>query len=134
MKRLLAVVGLVALVACGGNDGSTSTPSGPTTLQIEDVTVGTGATAANGDTVSVGYSGSFLDGRVFDPGPGPITVTLGAHRVIAGFEQGIVGMRVGGRRRITIPSDLAYGAQGSGPIPPNTPLRFDLTLVSIVGK
>jgi len=135
VNRLLAVVGLAALMACGGGStGTTDTPSGPTSLQIEEVTIGTGATAANGDTVSVGYSGSFLDGRVFDPGPGPITVVLGAHGVIAGFEQGIVGMRVGGRRRLTIPSSLAYGASGSGPIPPNTPIKFDVTLIAIAGK
>jgi FKBP-type peptidyl-prolyl cis-trans isomerase len=135
VNRLLAVVGLAALMACGGGDsGTSSTPSGPTTLQIEEVTVGTGATAAVGDTVSVGYSGSFLDGRVFDPGPGPITFQIGAGRVIPGFEQGIIGMRVGGRRRLTVPSSLAYGASGQGSIPPNTPLRFDVTLVAIAGK
>jgi FKBP-type peptidyl-prolyl cis-trans isomerase FkpA len=128
------VAGLVALMACGGGDDGTPTPSGPTTLQIEDITVGTGATAATGDNVSVGYSGSFLDGRVFDPGPGPIQFVIGAHSVILGFEQGIVGMRVGGRRRLTIPSDLAYGASGRGSIPPNTPLRFEVTLVAIAGK
>ena len=134
MNRFLAVVFLAALVGC--SDGGTSAiPEGPTTLQIEDVTVGTGATAAVGDTVSVRYAGTFLDGRVFDPGPGPITVRLGAGQVIPGFEQGIVGMKVGGRRRITIPSSLAYGSQGRPPaIPPNTPLRFDLELVAIAGK
>jgi peptidylprolyl isomerase len=133
VNRFLAVVFLAALMGCGG--GNSSTPEGPTSLQIEDITVGTGATAAVGDTVSVRYAGSFLDGRFFDPGPGPITVTLGAGRVIPGFEQGIVGMRVGGKRRITIPSSLAYGSAGSPPaIPPNTPLRFDLELVAIAGK
>ncbi|PYQ38595.1 MAG: peptidylprolyl isomerase [Acidobacteria bacterium] len=121
-------------MACGGGD-STATPSGPTSLQIEDLTVGTGATAAVGDTVSVGYIGTFLDGRVFDPGPGPITFQIGAGRVIPGFEQGIIGMRVGGKRRITVPSALAYGSAGFPPtIPPNTPLRFEVTLVAIAGK
>ena len=133
MNRLLAVVGLVALMACGGGD-NTATPSGPTSLQIEDLTVGTGATAAVGDTVSVGYVGTFLDGRVFDPGPGPIVFQIGAGRVIPGFEQGIIGMRVGGKRRITVPSALAYGSSGNSTIPPNTPLRFEVTLVAIAGK
>jgi FKBP-type peptidyl-prolyl cis-trans isomerase len=134
VNRLLAVVGLVALMACGGGD-NTATPSGPTSLQIEDLTVGTGATAATGDTVSVGYIGTFLDGRVFDPGPGPISFQIGAGRVIPGFEQGIIGMRVGGKRRITVPSALAYGSAGNPPtIPPNTPLRFEVTLVAIAGK
>ena len=134
MNRLLAVVGLGALMACGGGD-NTATPSGPTSLQIEDLTVGAGATAAVGDTVSVGYVGTFLDGRVFDPGPGPISFQIGAGRVIPGFEQGILGMRVGGKRRITVPSALAYGSAGNPPaIPPNTPLRFEVTLGAIAGK
>src|SRR6266851_5118938 len=132
VNRLLAVVGLGALIACGGGD-STATPSGPTSLQIEDLTVGTGATAATGDTVSVLYTGTFLDGRVFDAsslhGNVPITFRLGAGQVIQGWDQGLVGMRVGGKRRLTIPSSLAYGPSGNGPIPPNTPLRFEVELV-----
>ena len=133
MKRLLAVVGLAALVACGGEN--TNTPSGPTSLEIEDITVGTGATAAVGDTVTVNYVGTFLDGRVFDPGAAPITFRIGASQVIPGFEQGMVGMRVGGKRRLTIPSNLAYGSPGAGnTIPPNTPLRFEVTLLAIAGK
>ena len=135
VKRLLAVVGLAALMACGGGNGASDTPTGPTTLQIEDITVGTGATAAVGDTVTVNYVGTFLDGRVFDPGTAPITFRIGAAQVIPGFEQGMVGMRVGGKRRLTIPSALAYGSQGAGnTIPPNTPIRFEVTLVSIAGK
>lgn len=132
MNRFLAAVALVVVMGCGG--GGNDTPAGPTSLQVEDLTVGTGATAAVGDTVSVRYSGSFLDGRVFDPGPGPISFQIGAGRVIPGFEQGIIGMRVGGKRRLTVPASLAYGASGQGPIPPNTPLRFDVELVAIAGK
>lgn len=130
MNRFLAVVGLVALIGCGGDD----TPAGPTTLQTEDLTVGTGATAAVGDTVTVNYVGMFLDGRVFDPGAQPITFRIGSGSLIPGFEQGVVGMRVGGKRRVTIPSDLAYGARGQGPIPPNTPIRFEIDLRAIAGK
>ena len=133
MNRFLAVVFVAALAGCGG-EGSSAIPDGPTTLQIEDVTVGTGATVAVGDTVTVRYVGTFLDGRVFDPGTNPITFRVGAGQLIPGFEQGMVGMRVGGRRRLTIPSSLAYGASGSGPIPPNTPIRFEIELVSIAGK
>jgi FKBP-type peptidyl-prolyl cis-trans isomerase FkpA len=136
VKRLLAVVGLAALMACGG--GNTNTPSGPTSLEIEDITVGTGATAAAGDTISVLYTGTFLDGRVFDAsslhGNVPITFRLGTGQVIRGWDQGLVGMRVGGKRRLTIPSSLAYGPSGNGPIPPNTPLRFEVELVAIAGK
>ena len=139
MDRLLAVVGLAALMACGGgSSGGSDTPTGPTSLQIEDITVGTGATAATGDTLSVLYTGTFLDGRVFDAsslhGNVPIQFQLGAGRVIQGWDQGLVGMKVGGKRRLTIPSSLAYGASGSGSIPPNTPLKFDVELVAIAGK
>jgi len=135
MLAVMAVVGLSTLAACGGgNDNSTTGPSGPTDLQIQDITVGTGATAANGDVVTVNYVGAFLNGTIFDQGSLP-PIQLGAHQVIAGFEQGIVGMRVGGVRLLVIPSNLAYGANGvPGSIPPNTPLQFQIQLVSIQGK
>jgi hypothetical protein len=102
----------------------------------EDLVVGTGATAVNGDTVSVFYTGSFLSGQVFDTNVGgnALVFRLGARAVIAGFEQGIVGMKVGGKRRLTIPPSLAYGSQGQGPIPPNTTLRFDVDLASIAAS
>src|SRR3954447_17058990 len=134
VNRFLAVIGLAVLMACSSGTDSTSTPDGPTSLQIEDLTVGTGATVVVGDTITVRYVGTFLDGRVFDPGTNPLTFTVGGGRLITGFEQGVVGMKVGGRRRLTIPSSLAYGASGSGPIPPNTPIRFEIELVSIAGK
>ena len=140
VNRFVAAVVLLGLAACGGGGGgSNATPTGPTSLQIEDLTVGTGATAATGDTVNVLYTGTFLDGRVFDAsslhGNVPISFRLGAGQVIAGWDQGLVGMKVGGKRRLTIPSSLAYGASGAPPtIPPNTPLKFDVELVSIAGK
>jgi FKBP-type peptidyl-prolyl cis-trans isomerase FkpA len=144
VNRFLAVgvlMGVVGVVGCsGGNSGGTSdgATSGPTSLQIEDLTVGTGATAAAGDTINVLYTGTFLDGKVFDAsslhGNSPFTFQLGAGQVIKGWDQGLVGMKVGGKRRLTIPSALAYGAAGAGTIPPNTPLRFEVDLLSIAGK
>jgi FKBP-type peptidyl-prolyl cis-trans isomerase len=139
VNRLLAVIGLAALMACGGDSGTTSTPTGPTSLQIEDVVVGTGATVVAGDTITINYIGTFLDGRVFDQStPGqPVTFPrpIGVGNFIPGFDQGLLGMKVGGRRKLTIPSSLAYGAAGVPPtIPPNTPLAFDVTLVAIAGK
>jgi FKBP-type peptidyl-prolyl cis-trans isomerase FkpA len=132
--KLSGIAALVAaalfVAACGdGNE-----PTGPqvTSLTIEDLVVGTGATAVAGDDVTVRYVGSFLDGRQFDAGTFPFR--LGTNAVIAGFDQGVTGMRVGGRRRVTIPSDLAYGSRGQGSIPPNTPLRFEIELLSIAGK
>jgi peptidylprolyl isomerase len=125
---------LIAAAACGGSADEPSTGGDVATLTIEDLVVGTGATAAAGDTVTVRYVGTFLNGRQFDAGTLP-PFALGAGRVIPGFEQGILGMKVGGRRRVTIPSSLAYGPSGSPPtIPPNTGLRFELELLAIAGK
>ena len=97
--------------------------------------VGTGATAVNGDTVSVFYTGSFLNGQVFDSNVGgtALTFRLGAGAVIPGFEQGIVGMKVGGKRRLTIPPSLAYGSQGSRRSP-RTPPCASTSTSPIAGK
>jgi FKBP-type peptidyl-prolyl cis-trans isomerase len=136
VNRLLSAVVLFSMVGCGsGTESPTPPTSGPSTLETEDTVVGTGATAASGDTLTVHYIGSFLDGRVFESSytsNRPYTFRLGAGQVIAGWDQGIPGMRVGGKRRLTIPSALAYGSQGNGPIPPNTPLRFEVELLSLV--
>jgi FKBP-type peptidyl-prolyl cis-trans isomerase len=135
--RLLVAASLLALAllpACSKTDNPIT---GPTSLQISEVTVGTGATAVSGDTVTVNYIGAFLDGTVFDSSFSrgvPFTFQLGTNAVIKGFDQGVVGMKVGGRRVVAIPSDLAYGAAGQGSIPPNTPLQFQIDLVSIAGK
>jgi peptidylprolyl isomerase len=99
--------------------------------------VGTGATAVSGDTVTVHYIGTFTNGTKFDSSYDinrPLTFRLGSGQVIAGFDQGVTGMRVGGKRRLTIPPSLAYGSQGQGAIPPNTTLVFEVDLLSIAGK
>ena len=99
--------------------------------------VGTGATAVSGDTVTVNYIGTLTDGTKFDSSYDrgqPYTFRLGFSQVIAGFDQGVIGMKVGGKRRLTIPPSLAYGSQGNGSIPPNATLKFDIDLVSIQGK
>jgi FKBP-type peptidyl-prolyl cis-trans isomerase len=131
VNRFPAVLALVALVACGDD-----TPVGPTEITIEEQSVGTGATAAVGDTVTVHYTGMFTNGQVFDSSLSrePLTFRVGAGSLIPGFEQGVIGMRVGGRRRVTVPPSLAYGSQGRAPIPPNATLIFDLQLVSIAGR
>ncbi len=136
MNRFLSAVVIFSMVGCGsGTEEPTPPTNGPSTLQIEDITVGTGDTARNGDTVTVHYIGSFLDGRVFDSSVArnqPYQFRLGAGQVIPGFDQGVAGMRVGGKRRLTIPSSLAYGSQGSPPtIPPNTPIRFEVDLLAL---
>ena len=104
---------------------------------IEDIVVGTGATADTGDTITVHYIGRFQDGSQFDSSYDrntPFTFLLGAGQVIAGWDQGIPGMKVGGQRRLTIPPSLAYGKDGYGAIPPNSTLVFDVELLSIAGK
>lgn len=107
------------------------TPGGQ--LVVQDEVVGQGAEAGPGDTVAVDYTGKLSDGTVFDTSVGrqPITFTLGAGQVIPGWEQGIAGMREGGKRILIIPPGLAYGSQGIGPIPPNATLTFEVTLVKV---
>lgn len=108
--------------------------SSVTELKIEDLVVGTGAAAKNGDTVSVHYTGWLENGTKFDSSAGgaPIEFVLGTGRVIAGWEKGLVGMKVGGKRRLTIPPSLGYGEAGAGDtIPPNATLIFEVELVAI---
>ncbi len=106
-------------------------------LQYIDVTTGTGATAQANSQISVQYTGWFQStGKKFDSsydhGGQAFQLTLGAGQVIPGWDQGLVGMKVGGTRRLIIPPALAYGAAGQPPtIPPNSTLIFDVTLVSI---
>jgi len=106
-----------------------------TQLQYQDVKVGTGsAEVAAGDTITVHYVGSLLNNQVFDSSRErnqPFEVTIGARQVIPGFEQGVLGMREGGVRIIRIPSDLAYGVQGAGAIPPNTSVQFEVEVLTI---
>jgi peptidylprolyl isomerase/FKBP-type peptidyl-prolyl cis-trans isomerase FkpA len=109
---------------------------GPTKLEVIDDKVGTGQEAKNGDTVSVHYTGTLMNGTKFDSshdhGDKPFEFKLGAGGVIKGWDQGVVGMKVGGKRRLVIPSDLAYGDKGSGAtIPPKSPLKFDIELLAI---
>ncbi len=127
---LLSVFALAALLPACGSDTPTSPTSGE--LVKEDVTIGTGATAVSGDTVTVSYIGTLTNGTQFDAGT--FSFRLGANQVIAGFDQGVLGMRVGGRRRLTIPPNLGYGSQANGPIPANSTLKFDITLIAIAGK
>ena len=103
----------------------------------QDFVVGTGATAAAGDLVTVNYVGTLTNGTKFDSSYDrnqPYTFRLGAGQVIAGWDQGVVGMRVGGKRRLTIPPNLGYGSQRNGPIPASSTLIFEIELLSIAGK
>jgi peptidylprolyl isomerase len=107
----------------------------PTTLVTKEIIKGTGTEAKTGDAVSVNYVGALYEnGKVFDASwkrNEPFQFTLGKGEVIPGWEQGVVGMKVGGRRELIIPASLGYGAKGSPPkIPPNAPLVFVVDLLS----
>src|SRR5579885_3166477 len=113
------------------NNGSVSS------LKIEDLKVGNGAEAQPGKTVTVHYTGWLTDGKKFDSSldrQSPFKFRLGAHQVIAGWDQGVAGMKVGGKRKLTIPPDLAYGDRGAGNvIPPKATLIFEVELLDVNG-
>jgi FKBP-type peptidyl-prolyl cis-trans isomerase FkpA len=132
---ILAMLVLGALLSgCGDKS------EGVTDLAITDLVTGTGTTALAGSVVKVDYTGWLYDekqadkkGTQFDTSIGgqPLQFQLGAGQVIAGFERGVLGMRVGGQRRLYIPPTLAYGSTGTGPIPPNATLVFEVTLRAV---
>ena len=106
-------------------------------LQYWDITVGTGAAAAAGKTVKVHYTGWLTNGKKFDSSLDrgePFAFSLGAGQVIKGWDEGVAGMKIGGKRQLKIPPELGYGARGAGnAIPPNSTLIFDVELLD-VGK
>lgn len=106
-----------------------------TDLVIEDMVVGEGPAAKAGDMITVHYTGYLTDGTQFDSSLGgdPYTLTLGVGSVIQGWDEGLIGMQVGGKRKLTIPPDMAYGESGAGGgiIPPNATLIFDVELLEI---
>lgn len=103
-------------------------------LKVIDTVEGTGAVAKSGDSITVNYIGVLPDGTVFDASQNhgqSFTFTLGAGAVIKGWDQGLVGMKVGGTRLLAIPPEMAYGAQAIGAIPANSSLIFQVELVSV---
>jgi FKBP-type peptidyl-prolyl cis-trans isomerase FkpA len=113
------------------------TPAATGDLKIEDVKVGDGAEATAGKMVTVHYTGWLTDGKKFDSSldrNSPFKFRLGARQVIAGWDKGVAGMKVGGKRKLTIPPDLGYGAAGAGRvIPPNSTLVFEVELLDVSG-
>lgn len=145
MKKLLAAVACLAAIGCGSGKGTGAAGpyTGPQpTFSQTDLTTGTGTRAARTARITVNYTGWVYDpnkpdlkGSQFDTsiGRGPFSFTLGAGEVIPGWDQGFNDMRVGGKRRLIIPTDMGYGAQGTpdGSIPPNAPLVFEMELLDV---
>ncbi len=104
-------------------------------VQIDEMTIGTGAEATRGQRVSVHYTGWLTNGTKFDSSKDrgkPFQFKLGAGEVIQGWDQGVAGMKIGGKRKLTIPPELGYGARGAGGvIPPNATLVFEVELLGV---
>ena len=138
LKWFVCAATLLIASGCGSETPSAPSQSLPRAEFTQtDLRVGAGTAASNGRVLTVSYTGWLFDparpeqkGTQFDSGTS-FSFTLGAGRVIRGWDQGVPGMRVGGQRRLTIPPDLAYGSTGSGPIPPNASLVFDIELLSV---
>ena len=150
LKRALAAILLLSVAmlapACQKDKPAVRETAGPAPaakpampaggLVVEEVKVGDGPVATAGKMVSVHYTGKLTDGTKFDSSYDhqpvqPIEIPLGVGRVIKGWDQGIEGMKVGGKRRLTIPPQLGYGERGMGPIPPNATLVFDVELMGV---
>ncbi|OLC84729.1 MAG: hypothetical protein AUH72_01020 [Acidobacteria bacterium 13_1_40CM_4_65_8] len=135
-RHLMTSLLLLAAAACGGSSTSPTTTSSAPYSQT-DLVAGFGAEATAGRTVTVSYAGWFYDtrrpdgkGNQFDASTS-FPFVLGAGRVIAGWDRGVLGMKVGGQRRLIIPPELAYGSTGFQSIPPNATLVFDITLLGV---
>jgi FKBP-type peptidyl-prolyl cis-trans isomerase len=116
------------------NPMPTLPPSKVTELKIEDIKVGTGSAVKSGDTVSINYIGTLEDGTKFDSSYDrnqPFETQIGVGQVIEGWDKGVIGMQVGGKRKLIIPYQMAYGENGYGPIPAKATLIFEVELMSI---
>ncbi len=145
-KSIFTTIGIIVIagiiiVAVRGGDNSAGTAKVSDTLetkpmlQITDTKVGTGAEVVNGSKVSVHYTGTLENGTKFDSSRDsgtPFEFTVGIGKVIKGWDEGLIGMKVGGMRKLVIPADLAYGDQSPSPlIPAGSTLHFDVEVVGI---
>jgi len=135
----MAILGFMIYAGAQTAGGPTKVTGAPTKtasgLEYWDIKAGTGAEAKPGHTVKVDYTGWLTDGKKFDSSVGtgrPFEFMLGAGQVIKGWDEGVAGMKVGGKRQLRIPPELAYGAKGfPGAIPPNSTLIFDVQLLDV---
>ncbi len=140
MKYFLIILGVALLggiLYIGLNTQNNQEQASPNAdgLVIENLKIGSGPAAQNSDILSVNYVGTLLDGTKFDSSYDrnqSFSFVLGQGQVIAGWEQGVLGMKIGGKRKLTIPPSLGYGEYGAGNlIPPNATLIFEIELLSI---
>jgi FKBP-type peptidyl-prolyl cis-trans isomerase len=145
MKRLAAALLLCTLTSCRSDQTEPDPRPQPTPVQtttadglvIEDLRLGTGDPCPPSATVTMNFTASFADGRVFDSSEmrkRPLTFSLSKPGAIRGLREGIPGMRLGGKRRLRIPWQLAYGEQGRDPVPPKTDLIFEIELIGFDPK
>jgi FKBP-type peptidyl-prolyl cis-trans isomerase len=130
----IVIIFVIFIISCGSNEGNMQKLENG--LLIEDIVVGVGNEAKDHNKVVVNYTGTLENGSVFDsslkPGRDPFTFTLGVGSVIKGWDQGVKGMKVGGKRKLVIPPELGYGDKGAGNvIPPNTTLYFEVELLEV---
>lgn len=151
MKRLIACVAVALFAVACNDDGGGRTPTDPSQVNVEfttvDLVVGTGAEAVNGSRATLNNWELFLynpagpaskgtslqnQSTILQGAPaGPIVFVVGSGTLIPGFDQGVRGMRAGGKRRIYVPPSMAYGSSGSGTVPPNASLVFEVELTSV---
>jgi len=113
---------------------STSQSATSSKLKVEDIKIGTGKEVKSGDTIIIHYKGTLTDGTKFDSSYDrgtPFETQIGVGKVIQGWDKGVIGMKVGGKRKLTIPPELGYGAQAVGPIPANSTLIFEVELIDV---
>ena len=130
----MVIIFVIFIISCGSNEGNMQKLENG--LLIEDIVVGVGNEAKDHNKVVVNYTGTLENGSIFDsslkPGRDPFTFTLGVGSVIKGWDQGVKGMKVGGKRKLVIPPELGYGDKGAGNvIPPNTTLYFEVELLEV---
>ena len=130
----IVIIFVIFIISCSSNEGNMQKLENG--LLIEDIVVGDGNEAKDHNKVVVNYTGTLENGSIFDsslkPGRDPFTFTLEVGSVIKGWDQGVKGMKVGGKRKLVIPPELGYGDQGAGNvIPPNTTLYFEVELLEV---
>jgi FKBP-type peptidyl-prolyl cis-trans isomerase FkpA len=135
-SRRVFTAAILAVIVTACSDSQTAPTSSSVQFATTDLRVGGGAEATTGKTATVNYTGWLYNGLAADNkgsqfDSGSFSFIVGTNQVIPGFSNGVTGMKVGGSRRMIIPPNLAYGASGSGPIPPNASLVFDVELVGV---